>query len=57
MLPNSEFSMPTARMEAIIRSTSTLVEFGGRWDALRQHPDACDFAFGNPQEVAIPGFA
>lgn len=49
--------MPTARMEAIIRSTSTLVEFVGKWDTLRQHPDVCDFAFGNPQEVAIPGFA
>jgi aspartate aminotransferase len=49
--------MPTARMQSIIRSTSTLVDFVGKWDALRQHPDVCDFAFGNPQEVAIPGFA
>lgn len=49
--------MPTARMEAIIRSTSTLVEFVSRWDSLRQRPDVCDFAFGNPQELAIPGFA
>ena len=48
--------MPTARMEAIIRSTSTLVEFSGKWDALRQQPDVVDFAFGNPQEFAIPGF-
>ena len=44
-------------MDAIIRSTSTLVDFVGKWDSLRQHPDVCDFAFGNPQEVAIPGFA
>ena len=49
--------MPTARMEAIIRSTSTLVDFVRKWDSLREHPEVCDFAFGNPQEFAIPGFA
>ena len=48
--------MPTARMEAIIRSTSTLVQFANRWDSLRRQPDVCDFAFGNPHELAIPGF-
>ena len=48
--------MPTARMEAIIRSTSTLVDFVRKWDSLREHPEVCDFAFGNPQEFAIPGF-
>lgn len=46
--------MPTARMEAIIRSTSTLVQFANRWDPLRQQPEVCDFAFGNPHEMAIP---
>ena len=49
--------MPTARMEAIIRSTGNLVAYVEQWDRLRQHPDVCDFAFGNPQELAIPGFA
>ena len=49
--------MPTARMEAIIRSTGTLVDYVNTWYSLRQHPDVCDFAFGNPQEFVIPGFA
>ena len=49
--------MPTARMEAIIRSTGKLVAHVEQWERLRQHPDVCDFAFGNPQELAIPGFA
>jgi len=49
--------MPTVRMAAIARSTRTLVEFINKWEALRKHPDVCDFAFGNPQEIAIPGFA
>jgi aspartate aminotransferase len=48
--------MPTARMEAIIRSTSTLVQFANRWESLRWQPEVCDFAFGNPHELAIPGF-
>lgn len=49
--------MPTARMSAVARSTSTLMEFVAKWDSLRLQPDICDFAFGNPQEVAIPGYA
>ncbi|MEX2624689.1 MAG: aminotransferase class I/II-fold pyridoxal phosphate-dependent enzyme [Acidimicrobiia bacterium] len=49
--------MPTTRMAAIARSTSTLIEFVSRWDSLRLHPEVCDFAFGNPQEIAIPGYA
>ena len=49
--------MPTARMAAIARSTTTLMGFVAKWDSLRLQPDICDFAFGNPQEVAIPGYA
>jgi len=49
--------MPTTRMAAIARSTSTLIEFVSKWDSLRRHPEVCDFAFGNPQEIAIPGYA
>lgn len=49
--------MSTARMEAIARSTRTLFEFVSTWDALRQQIGVCDFAFGNPQEIALPGFA
>jgi aspartate aminotransferase len=49
--------MPTTRMAAIARSTSTLIEFVSKWDSLRLHPEVCDFAFGNPQEIAIPGYA
>ena len=49
--------MPTARMEAIIRSTGTLVTFVEKWESTRGQPGVCDFAFGNPQELAIPGFA
>lgn len=48
--------MPTARMEAVIRSSSTLMQFANRWDSLRRQPDVLDFAFGNPHELAIPGF-
>lgn len=49
--------MSTARMEAIARSTRTLFEFVSTWDALRHQIGVCDFAFGNPQEIALPGFA
>jgi aspartate aminotransferase len=49
--------MPTTRMAAIARSTSTLIEFVSKWDSLRLHSEVCDFAFGNPQEIAIPGYA
>ena len=49
--------MPTDRMAAIIRSTGRLVEYVGTWVSLRDQADVCDFAFGNPQELAIPGFA
>ena len=54
--PDPEYPMPTARMEAILRSTSTLMEFASTWDSLRQQPDVCDLAFGNPHELAIPGY-
>lgn len=49
--------MLTTRMAAVARSTSTLMEFVTKWDSLRLHPEVCDFAFGNPQEIAIPGYA
>jgi aspartate aminotransferase len=49
--------MPTTRMTAVARSTSTLMEFVTKWDSLRLHPEVCDLAFGNPQEIAIPGYA
>ena len=49
--------MPTARMAAVAQSTKTLFDFVSVWDRLRLHPQVCDFAFGNPQEVAIPGYA
>ncbi|MGQ0847936.1 MAG: aminotransferase class I/II-fold pyridoxal phosphate-dependent enzyme [Actinomycetota bacterium] len=49
--------MPTARMERVARSTSSLFRFVETWDSLRQHPDVCDFTFGNPQELALPGFS
>jgi aspartate aminotransferase len=26
------------------------------WDELREGPDVCDLTFGNPQELALPGF-
>ncbi|MGH8927590.1 MAG: aminotransferase class I/II-fold pyridoxal phosphate-dependent enzyme, partial [Acidimicrobiia bacterium] len=49
--------MTTNRIQAIARSTQTLFDFVGTlWDPLRQQPEVCDFAFGNPQELAIPGF-
>lgn len=49
--------MTTARIEAIARSTRTLFDFVSTWDPLRQQIGVCDFAFGNPQEIALPGFA
>jgi aspartate aminotransferase len=49
--------MLTARMQAIAQATGRLLEFVQTWDSLRQRPDVCDFTFGNPQEMAIPGFA
>lgn len=49
--------MTTARIEAIARSTRTLFDFVSTWDALRQQTGVCDFAFGTPQEIALPGFA
>ena len=49
--------MPTTRMTAVARSTTTLMGFVAKWDSLRLQPDICDFAFGNPQELAIPGYA
>jgi aspartate aminotransferase len=48
--------MMTARMEAVSASTRALFRFVELWDGVRLHPEVCDFAFGNPQEVALPGF-
>jgi aspartate aminotransferase len=49
--------MPARRIELITAATSTLMDFIGTWDRIRTDPDVADFAFGNPQERVISGFA
>ncbi len=49
--------MTTARMAAVAGATANLVDFATNfWGVHRSTPDINDFAFGNPQEMAIPGF-
>lgn len=48
--------MPAKRVEDIARANATLLSFIGTWDQYRHDPDVADFAFGNPQELAIDGF-
>jgi aspartate aminotransferase len=49
--------MSSQRIRAIAASTATLFDFVNTWDSLRLQPDVFDFAFGNPQEMPIPGFS
>lgn len=36
---------------------ASLLDYIDVWDGIRLDPDVCDFAFGNPQELPVPGFA
>jgi aspartate aminotransferase len=46
----------SARIGSIASATNSLRGFIPTWEKLRIDPDVCDFAFGNPQELAIPGY-
>ncbi|MCZ6736559.1 MAG: hypothetical protein O7B77_01135, partial [Actinobacteria bacterium] len=49
--------MPAKRIQQIARANATFLAFIDMWDRYRHDPDVSDFAFGNPQEVAVEGFA
>ncbi len=46
------------QMQAIINGLGRFAEFGTAdelWEALRR-PESCDFMFGNPQDLPVPGY-
>lgn len=50
--------MISSKLMRASEATTSLRNFvGGFWDAHRSAPGINDFTFGNPQELAIPGFA
>ncbi len=49
--------MPAKRIENISRANAPLLAFIDTWDRHRHHPNVSDFAFGNPQEIVVDGFA
>jgi aspartate aminotransferase len=49
--------IPAARTEAVAAAMSRFLDFVDVWDSIRMHPDVCDFAFGNPQELPLPEFS
>jgi aspartate aminotransferase len=48
--------MPAQRVQQIAKANATLLSFIEIWDRYRHDPNVADFAFGNPQELAIEGF-
>lgn len=49
--------MSTARIDAITKANRPLLDYLPIWEDHRASPDVADFAFGNPQEMVIDGFA
>lgn len=49
--------IPAARTEAVAAAMRRFLDFVDVWDSIRMHPDVCDFAFGNPQELPLPEFS
>ena len=49
--------MPAKRIQQITKANTTLSAFIDTWNRHRHDPDVADFAFGNPQEIAVDGFA
>ena len=49
--------MPAKRIEEITKANATFLAFVDTWDRHRHDPEVADFAFGNPQEIAVDGFA
>ena len=48
--------MPAERIGLITKSNETFLAFLEVWNRHRHEPEIADFAFGNPQEVVVPGF-
>jgi aspartate aminotransferase len=49
--------MVTERIKQITAANEALLSFLPIWEQHRHRPDIADFAFGNPQEMAVDGFA
>jgi aspartate aminotransferase len=49
--------MSTDRIAAISKANQPLLSFLSIWEEHRGRPDIGDFAFGNPQEMVIDGYA
>ena len=49
--------MVTERIKQITAANDTLLSFLPVWEAHRHQPGIADLAFGNPQEMAVDGFA
>ena len=47
--------MPADRIQHITEANATFLAFIDIWDRYRHDADVADFAFGNPQELAIDG--
>ena len=49
--------MVTERIKRITAANETLLSFLPIWEENRHQPGIADFAFGNPQEIVVDGFA
>ena len=49
--------MVTERIQRITAANHALLSFLPIWEEHRHKPDIADFAFGNPQEMVVEGFA
>jgi len=49
--------MVTERIQRITEANEALLSFLPIWEEHRHKPDIADFAFGNPQEMVVEGFA
>jgi len=49
--------MVTQRIKQITAANDTLLSFLPIWEKHRHQPGIADFAFGNPQEIVVDGFA
>ena len=49
--------MVTNRIQQITAANESLLAFLPFWEEYRHQPDTANFAFGNPQEMVVDGFA
>lgn len=49
--------MPAERIRVITEANEALLSFIDLWDGYRHDADVADFAFGNPQQIAVDGYA